>query len=201
VTEALWGHLRQALSQNPVLASLAADWPAALIVAPWPVAQTVEGWEDGKVADFGLVQEVVRSIRNLRAEKKVGPAKRIPARLVAGDRAELFRQQAATIALLAGLDASQISILETVKVKPADSVALVAGPVEIYIPLSGMVDLEEERKRIRKELADARAQIDRLEKLLGSDFASKAPAAVVQRERERLVEFQEMAGKLKAQIG
>jgi valyl-tRNA synthetase len=201
VTEALWGHLRQALSQNPVLASLAADWPAALIVAPWPVAQTVEGWEDGKVADFSLVQEVVRSIRNLRAEKKVGPAKRIPARLVAGDRAELFRQQAATIALLAGLDASQISILETVKVKPADSVALVAGPVEIYIPLSGMVDLEEERKRIRKELADARAQIDRLEKLLGSDFASKAPAAVVQRERERLVEFQEMAGKLKAQIG
>jgi valyl-tRNA synthetase len=201
VTEALWGHLRQALSQNPVLASLAADWPAALIVAPWPVAQTVEGWEDGKVADFGLVQEVVRSIRNLRAEKKVGPAKRIPARLVAGDRAELFRQQAATIALLAGLDASQISILETVKVKPADSIALVAGPVEIYIPLSGMVDLEEERKRIRKELADARAQIDRLEKLLGSDFASKAPAAVVQRERERLVEFQEMAGKLKAQIG
>jgi valyl-tRNA synthetase len=201
VTEALWVHLRQALSQNPVLASLAADWPAALIVAPWPVAQTVEGWEDGKVADFGLVQEVVRSIRNLRAEKKVGPAKRIPARLVAGDRAELFRQQAATIALLAGLDASQISILETVKVKPADSIALVAGPVEIYIPLSGMVDLEEERKRIRKELADARAQIDRLEKLLGSDFASKAPAAVVQRERERLVEFQEMAGKLKAQIG
>jgi len=48
-----------------------------------------------------------------------------------------------------------------------------------------MLDLEEERTRIQKELNETQAQIDRLEKLLGSDFASKAPAAVVQRERER----------------
>jgi valyl-tRNA synthetase len=72
--------------------------------------------------------------------------------------------------------------------------------VEIYIPLSGMLDLEAERMRLNKELADTLAQIERLEKLLGSDFANKAPSAVVQKERQRLAAFQETAGKLQAQL-
>jgi valyl-tRNA synthetase len=73
--------------------------------------------------------------------------------------------------------------------------------VEIYIPLSGMVDLEEERNRLQKELTEAQAQITRLEKLLGSDFADKAPQAVVQKERDRLAEFKETASKIEAQLG
>ncbi len=96
---------------------------------------------------------------------------------------------------------SLFSILNSLPAKPENSIALVAGPVEIYIPLSGMVDLEEERNRLQKELAETQVQIDRLEKLLGSDFANKAPAAVVQKERERLAAFQETAAKLKAQLG
>jgi valyl-tRNA synthetase len=63
-----------------------------------------------------------------------------------------------------------------------------------------MVDADEERQRLSKELADTEAQVARLEKLLGSDFANKAPAAVVQKERERLAAFQETATKLHAQI-
>jgi valyl-tRNA synthetase len=64
-----------------------------------------------------------------------------------------------------------------------------------------MVNLEEERGRLQKELAENQAQMDRLEKLLGSDFAHKAPAPVVQKERDRLAAFQETAAKLKAQLG
>jgi valyl-tRNA synthetase len=120
--------------------------------------------------------------------------------LVAGVKAALFREQAAMISLLAGLEPSQISILESVQTKPDNSVTLVAGPVEIYIPLSGMVDQEEERRRLEKELADTQVQIDRLEKLLGSDFANKAPAGVVQKERDRLAEYKEVAGKLQTQL-
>jgi valyl-tRNA synthetase len=72
--------------------------------------------------------------------------------------------------------------------------------VEIYVPLSGMLDIEEERKRLEKELANTLVQIERLEKLLGSDFANKAPAAVVQKERERLAAFKETAEKLRVQL-
>jgi len=199
VTEELWGHLRQAVLQSP-LAALAADWPEALIVAAWPEAHAEEGWETGKMADFALIQDTIRSIRNLRAEKKVSPAKRIPATLVGGAKTNLIKGQSTMISTLAGLDKSQFSILESLKAKPENSLALVAGPVEIYIPLSGMLDLQEQRKRLEKELADIQLQIDRLEKLLDSDFASKAPAQVVQKERERLAAFQDTAGKLRTQL-
>jgi valyl-tRNA synthetase len=63
-----------------------------------------------------------------------------------------------------------------------------------------VLDLQEQRTRLEKELADVQVQIDRLEKLLGSDFANKAPAQVVQKERERLAAFQDTAGKLRAQL-
>ncbi len=199
VTEELWGHLRQAVLQSP-LSDLAADWPEALIVAAWPEAHAEEGWETGKVADFALIQDIIRSIRNLRAEKKVSPSKRLPATLAGGPKTMLLKEHSSMIAALAGLDSSQLSVLETLDTKPENSLALVAGPVEIYVPLTGMLDREEQRKRLEKELADSQIQIDRLEKLLASDFANKAPAPVVQKERERLAAIQETAGKLRTQL-
>ncbi len=63
---------------------MAEDWPEALIVATWPEPREPEGWEESKIADFALVQEIVRSIRNLRAEKNVAPSKRIAATIAAG---------------------------------------------------------------------------------------------------------------------
>jgi valyl-tRNA synthetase len=91
-------------------------------------------------------------------------------------------------------------VLVSLAAKPENSVALVAGPVEIYIPLSGMLDMQEQRKRLEKELAELQIQIDRLEKLLGSDFANKAPAQVIQRERAKLAAFQDTADKLRTQL-
>ena len=199
VTEELWGHLRKALQASP-LKVLAADWPNALIVAAWPEARPEEGWEAGKVADFSLVQEVIRTIRNLRAERKVSPAKRIPATIVGGVKMELLQEQVKVITTLAGLDEKQVAIIESLASRPENSIALVAGMVEIYLPLSGIVDQEEERRRFKKELSDIQVQIDRLERLLESDFASKAPAPVVQKEREKLAEFQQTAEKLRAQL-
>jgi valyl-tRNA synthetase len=63
------------------------------------------------------------------------------------------------------------------------------------------VDLEQERARLEKELAEAESQIARLEKLLASDFAKKAPEAVVAKEREKLAAYKEIAEKIKAQLG
>jgi valyl-tRNA synthetase len=199
VTEELWGHLRRALQASP-LSDMVKDWPEVLIIASWPEPRAEEDWEGEKVADFALIQETIRSIRNLRAEKKVSPAKRIPATIAGGEKTDLLKGQAAVIAALAGIDHAHLSIPDVLPSKPENSIALVAGPVEIYIPLSGMLDLEEERNRLQKELAESQFQISRLEKLLGSDFATKAPAPVVEKERERLAAFQETAGKLKAQL-
>ena len=72
--------------------------------------------------------------------------------------------------------------------------------MEIYFSASEWGISPKERARIQKEISDTQAQIDRLEKLLASDFASKAPAPVVQKEREKLAAYQETAMKLRTQL-
>jgi len=199
VTEELWGHLRSVLRESP-LDDVMKDWPDALIVAKWPEPRQAEGWEESKIADFTLVQEIIRSIRNLRAEKTVAPSKRISAVIAAGAKADLLKEQAKVIASLAGLDETELSIAESLKEKPKDAAALVVGSVEIYLPLAGMVDLAEEKTRLEKELKEAQSHIERLEKLLSGDFASKAPAHLVAKEREKLAGYQTTAEKIKAQL-
>jgi valyl-tRNA synthetase len=199
VTEELWGHLRQSILQSPV-SNLAHDWPNALIIAPWPEPRDPEGWEDSKVADFELVRGIVRSIRNLRAEKTVAPSKRIPATIVAGGKSDLLNQQSNVLASLAGLSDPELSVVPSLTEKPKEVVALVVGAVEIYLPLAGMVNLSEEITRLEKELKEAESHIQRLEKLLAGDFAIKAPAHLVEKEREKLSGYQETAEKIKAQL-
>jgi len=199
VTEELWGHLRRALKDSP-LAGMAEDWPDVLMIAGWPELREPEGWEADKIADFELLQEIVRSIRNLRAEKGVAPSKRITATFAGAGKASLLAEQAKVLAALAGLDESQMEIKESSTEKPKGAAALVIGPVEIYLPLAGMVDLEQEHARLEKELAEAQSHITRLEKLLASDFAKKAPEPVVTKEREKLAAYKETAEKIKAQL-
>ncbi len=200
VTEELWGHLRRALQDSP-LADLTENWPDVLMVASWPEPREDEGWEAEKIEDFNLLQEIVRSIRNLRAEKGVAPSRRIAATFVGGGKTTLLTEQAKVLAALAGLDESQVAFEASLKEKPEGAAALVVGPVEIYLPLAGMIDLEQERARLEKELAEAESHIARLEKLLASDFARKAPEAVVAKEREKLAAYRETGEKIKAQLG
>ncbi|MGE5073950.1 MAG: valine--tRNA ligase, partial [Anaerolineae bacterium] len=199
VTEELWGHLRRAVLASPI-ADMARDWSEVLIMARWPEAKAPEGWEQGRATEFGLIQEIVRAIRNLRAEKNVSPAKKLVATIVSKERLDLISQQSAVIAALAGLEPVQLSVLKNVPQKPSESAVLVVGPVEIYVPFSGMVDLDAERARLSKELAETQSQIDRLEKLLSGDFANKAPAPVVAKEREKLAAYKETAERLTAQL-
>jgi len=199
MTEELWGHLRRAVLDS-ALKGMAAGWPEVLIIASWPEPHTEEGWEADKMTDFALLQEVIRAIRNVRAEKNVKAGKRIPATFAGGKFTGLFQAQAGNVAALAGLDPSRLRIIETLVDKPKDQIALVIGGVEAYLPLAELVNLEAERSRKEKELADIASQIARLEKLLSSDFAKKAPEGVIQKEHERLKNYREMADKLRSQL-
>jgi len=200
ITEELWGHLRRAVLESP-FSDLARGWPPALITAAWPMPQVEEDWENAAISEFGLLQDTVRAIRNLRAEKNVTPGRRIPAIIVAGDRANHLRNQAQILAALAQLDLSALAILDNPpQERPQGHVALVIGPLEVYLPLAGLVDIAEGRARLQKELSETRSQIERLENLLSGPFAQKAPPQVVQKEREKLAGYQETAAKLQTQI-
>ncbi|HSO11039.1 MAG TPA: valine--tRNA ligase, partial [Anaerolineales bacterium] len=118
----------------------------------------------------------------------------------AGEKTNLLKAQSSVIAALTGLDAVRLQIEEVIHKKPEQSMAQVVGPVEIHLPLAGMIDREAARKQLTKELANIESQIDRLEKLLASDFANKAPAPVVQKERDKLAGYKDTAEKIKAQL-
>jgi valyl-tRNA synthetase len=205
VTEEIYGHLRMAAeAHSPHLKPGDGPWSEALIVGRWPEPAEDAGWEAEYIANFTAVQEIVRSIRNLRSEKDVKPDKRIPAILSAStEMARLLTKEIPVISALAGLNPNEVSIVvndQGSSPRLEGHVVLVAGAVEIFLPLSGLVDLEEERNRLNKTLTEAEAQIERLEKLLGSDFAKKAPEAVVQKEREKLKGYQETREKVLGQL-
>ncbi|HZU87480.1 MAG TPA: valine--tRNA ligase, partial [Anaerolineaceae bacterium] len=201
ITEEVWGYLKQAATERSARFAPKNGWEEALIVAAWPEGRAAEGWEEQKVADFTLVQEVVRAIRNLRAEKQVPPSKRIPATLLAGDRLAVLQAEARTLCSLAQLDPQGLTLVAALPEKPRDQVSTVVMGVEIFLPLTELVDAGAERARLEKDLAEIDSQIGRLETLLSSDFANKAPAAVVEKERQKLATYHETAAKLRAQLG
>ncbi len=173
VTEAIWQALPTAVRDQE-----------ALIVARWPEADTALQDEEAE-AQMALLMELVRGVRNLRAEYDVTPGKRIPALIAAGDAAGWLEEQRAVLCSLAKLDPDQLTIQPAIQ-PPDRSATVITGGVACYLPLAALVDLEAERDRLSKELADLEARIARSENLLAGDFAHKAPAAVVQREREKL---------------
>ncbi len=79
--------------------------------------------------------------------------------------------------------------------------SLLAGPVEIYLPLAGLLDIGKELERLNKEIAQAQLEIVRLQgKLANEAFVSKAKPEVVEKEREKLVVQEERIGKLKQRM-
>ncbi len=201
VTESLWGHLKEAAQQvSPTLAP-EGGWEDALIIAQWPEAIKLEGWEEKAVEDFSLIQEMVRAIRNIRAEYKVQPGQKIACRIGAGDKLGIIEPQRQTFVSLAGIDPDLLEIVRESLEPSEETINLVITPIEISLPLAGLVDIEAERERLERELADAEGQIKRLEKLLESPFAEKAPPAVVQKERDKLLDYRETVQKINQQLG
>lgn len=198
VTEELWGQVKAA-AESKGLKPLNGAWGEALIVAPWPEQLPDEGWEEQRLRDFGHLQEAIRAIRNVRSEKQVKPGSLLSAQIVSAQMKESLEANKTVLAALAKLDVDKIEISAEGE-RPEGSVGLVAGPIEIFLPMAEMVDPAEERQRLEAELADAKGQVKRLETLLASDFAKKAPEAVVAKERERLTEFQQVAGNIARQL-
>jgi valyl-tRNA synthetase len=129
--------------------------------------------------------------------------RRIEALISGGQYTPVLREQAEIISTLARLDPDRLVIEETLPAerRPGKAVTLVVGEVEVVLPLAGLVDLEAERRRLRAEADSARAEVERLSALLSNQqFTSRAPGAVVQRERDRLAAAQDRLARLQERL-
>lgn len=161
---------------------------STIMIAPYP--RPVKEWEfvEG-AAEMELVMEVIRGIRNIRGEVEVPPSKEISAILDCGSQESLhvLKRNEGYVMSLARL--SDLAVGKGLD-RPSDAAVQVAGDVQIVVPLKGLVNVEEEEKRLLKEIAKADKDIDFLgRKLENPDFVGRAPAQVVAREREKLEEF------------
>ena len=199
VTEALYGYLKEACETNEIIFNKEQNWEEHLIVARWPERMPHEDWEAGAIKDFDLVQEIVRSIRNLRSEYKIEPSKSINVILVSENKESFLNKNKNLLVDLAGLNEETIQITD-VKTQPEGLTVLVIEDIEIYLDLTASADVEHDSERLEKELAEAESHIARLEKLLASPFAQKAPANVIEAEREKLVGYISSAEKLRNRL-
>lgn len=192
VTEEAWQYLVRGRRSDAT--------PVSIMIAPYP--QPDSTWiDEGDERDWALVQALITGIRNIRTEYKVEPARLIAATIVAGAQTALIDAQRAIIARLARIDANQLTIAESLDQRPSHAATLVIGSVEAHLPLAGMIDLEAERARLLKELEAAQAEAARREaKLATPGFVDKAPAAVVQRERDGLAAVRETITRLQDRL-
>ncbi|MCG6857775.1 MAG: valine--tRNA ligase [Salaquimonas sp.] len=153
--------------------------------AQWPEADV----DDGAAADeINWLVALVSEIRSVRAEMNVKPSDIVP--LVMVDAGETTRTRL-------GLHAPAIRTLARVEPvefaaqAPEMSAQIVIGEATACLPLEGIIDLDAERARLKKEVARLQGEIKRLEGKLGNDkFVANAPAEVVEEEREKLEGYQ-----------
>jgi len=155
----------------------------ALIVADWPTAGAT--YADGEAA-FELLREAAREIRNARSEHGVDHGRRIKAVIYPGAHRAAFEALAAELQFFGRIDPEAYGIRDGEPEAPGKSAAIVVGGATIYLPLAGMVDLAAEQARLEKEIAEAEAEIARVDAMLGNaQFVEKAPEKVVATQRER----------------
>jgi valyl-tRNA synthetase len=199
VTEELWNHLKRACQQHPASFDPDRPWEQALMVAQWPEIEEDHEIDLEAIKDFSLIMDLIRSIRNIRSEKKVEAGQKIVCKIQAGEALELIQSMETVISTLAHLDPERFEVAKVLEQPPLDSVPLVVGTIEAYLPLSGMVDLEVELRRITRELENVETQIARLKELLAGPFSSRAPQDIVEKEVEKLAALEDTAQKLHSQ--
>ncbi len=177
ITEETWQTLVQYLPGDP-------ESPA-LMVAEYPIAETNLYDEQAEV-DIAAVIELVRAIRNVRAEFRIQAGQPVEAIVQAPEITDVLTNEKAVIKVLAQVEPLLIN-QEIKDTSPKDHVSMVLSNGTVAIPLGEIVDLSQEKQRLAQELDKISQNLAGLSNRLADEkFLSRAPEEVIERERERL---------------
>ena len=172
----------------------------SLMMSDWPVYE--EEWNfpvDENIVDH--YKEIIRGIRNVRAEMNVPNSRKATAFVVCEDEG-----LGAGLALLGHAAQNMAALNELVIQKDKsgiadDAVSIVVPDATVYLPLEELIDFEQEIERLTKEEARLTKEIARSNGMLNNEkFVSKAPAAKVQEERDKLETYQQMMAQVKERL-
>ena len=181
------------LTAPEMRARLAGKTGGFVATAPYPQSQP-ERIDEAAEAEMARLKALIDACRNLRGEMGLSPAQRMPL-LVAGGGQEISEFAPILQAL------GKLSEVKIVDDMPADAVAPVAVVGETRLMLKVEIDVAAERERLKKEIEKLEKQISIAEgKLANEGFVARAPAAVVEQEKQRVAEFTATLDKLKPQL-
>lgn len=149
-----------------------------------------------EVAELETAMEIIRAIRNIRAEANAAPSKELTAVIVAdNESAEKIQAGERYIKKMANI--TDILVTDDKARVPAEVMSAVVTGAEVNIPLEELVDFKAEAERLAKEKKKLEGEVKRGEKMLSNPgFVNKAPEAKINEEKEKLANYKEMLEKV-----
>ncbi|WP_107950624.1 valine--tRNA ligase [Lysinibacillus parviboronicapiens] len=176
ITEEIWQHLPHE--------------GESITVAAWPTVRTDLHFAD-EADNMKLLMDIIRSVRNIRAEVNTPMSKKVPLFISAKDAATVTILEANKAYLEKFCNPEPLTIGEGLEAPDQSMTAVVTG-AELFLPLVGLINLEEEIVRLEKELEKWAKEVKLVSgKLSNEKFVSKAPEALVNAEREKLADYED----------
>ena len=189
ITESIWQQVKE-------LAGKSGD---TIMLAAYPEPQDALVDTEAE-ADIAWLQNVITAVRNVRAEKNIPPSKELELLFKNGDDEDFRRAEENQTFLMKLAKLEKLTWLNEDDEEPM-SVTQLVGDMEILIPMAGFIDKDAEVERLVKSVEKLEKEIERVNNKLGNPgFTDKAPAAVIEKEKEKAAGFTRDIAKLKEQI-
>lgn len=170
-----------------------------LVTDQWPIAEPQNNNPDAEVK-MTLIMDAIRNLRNVRAEMDVIPSRKAKCLIVASDASvgQLLVDQAEYLITLASC--SEVVLVAASDI-PEDAVSAVIHGAELFLPLDDLIDYDKELDRLMKEKSKLEKEVERVtSKLANQGFVSKAPAHLLEEEKQKEIKYQEMLGTINSRI-
>ena len=185
ITEEIWQHLPHE--------------GESIMIAPWPKADEAL-MDDTAERQMTAIMDTIKAIRNMRAEVNAAPGHKAPAIvLTEADLKPVFEANEGYFQKLATVDTLTVGNMDDTA--PENAMTAVVTGARVYLPLKGLIDVEKELQRLKKEVDGAEKEAKRAEgKLQNQGFLAKAPAQVVEKEKAKLEELKTKLQGLKERM-
>ncbi len=188
ITEEIWERVK-------LLRVLPSGDSGSILLEPYPLLNK-EMTDLQAEEEMKIVIDVVAAVRSLRGEMNIAPAKKIKLILKTGNKKikKIIREQSRWITQLAGLQNFEFQEKGD---KPEKAAATVVNDVELFVLMDDLINLEDEKTRLQKEIKKIREELDFIEKKLSNhNFINKAPAEVVNKNKNRQKDLKEKISKV-----
>ncbi|WP_127588736.1 valine--tRNA ligase [Paenibacillus koleovorans] len=170
-----------------------------IMLASWPIYDVK--WEAPDAEkEMNLLMEIIRSVRNIRAEVNVPMSKKIELLVRPADEAAFAILSGNEDYLRRFCNTSELAIRLDLA-NPEKAMTAVVTGAELYLPLAGLIDISQEMARLEKEVQTLNAEVDRIDKKLGNEgFVAKAPARVIEEEKAKRQDYADKREKVLARM-